>query len=621
MAPEGHDPNYISALLWKEGGRTLHWSGNAPKITYSFYEPGQRPMDLGAYSGARAPTAAQKAGLAEALGRWEEVANIDFVATSGDRAHVRIAYGDLPSRWLAITHVEFSGRGSLLRAEIWLNDRYAYMGDVRPGSYAFFVALHEIGHAIGLDHSFDGAAKLGAAYDNASYTVMSYTDHPGVGNGPSGLRLAPSTPMLYDIAAVQSLYGANKAHASGNDTYRFADGFAEVRTIWDAGGNDTIDASDQVLPVVIDLREGAASSIGRRGKGTDWNRPASGNVRIAFGTVIENAVGGSGNDVLIGNDVANRLEGGGGNDVLYGGGGSDTFVFEGSFGTDRIRDAEPGEHLVFRGIAVAELHFDRSGNDLVIGHRGNKVIVENFFGSVKSLAINDQPFGTGGLLTSSGGGATPSGVDRSGTASGGQRPADDTRPGASVDALHLIGSAGRDKLVGGAGDDELDGGDGDDKIIGRGGNDTLLGGAGRDELIGNDGDDILIGGPGDDTIIGGRGEDTAVFHGAFADFSIIGRKGKYTVTDLNPGDGDLGRDRVKGVEFLRFDDVLLDLRGSVPVAYRLAGALAGDADAIVANDGYAADHAGSLHAHPVPGSAVMSQALEDILEPAFVVTS
>ena len=60
---------------------------------------------------------------------------------------------------------------------------------------------------------------------------------------------------------------------------------------------------------------------------------------------IENLIGGSGNDVLTGDGLANRLEGGAGNDLLKGGGGADTFVFGTALqtaGIDTILDFAPG---------------------------------------------------------------------------------------------------------------------------------------------------------------------------------------------------------------------------------------------------------------------------------------
>ena len=71
---------------------------------------------------------------------------------------------------------------------------------------------------------------------------------------------------------------------------------------------------------------------------------------IAYGTIIENATGGSSTDKIIGNQVANTLDGGvgndslnggAGNDSLTGGSGSDTFVFNSALGStnvDKIKD-------------------------------------------------------------------------------------------------------------------------------------------------------------------------------------------------------------------------------------------------------------------------------------------
>ena len=68
----------------------------------------------------------------------------------------------------------------------------------------------------------------------------------------------------------------------------------EIRAIWDAGGIDTLDASNQALGAAIDLGAGAFSSIGVR----DGGRAAAQNVAIAYGVVIENATGSGGNDTI-----------------------------------------------------------------------------------------------------------------------------------------------------------------------------------------------------------------------------------------------------------------------------------------------------------------------------------
>ncbi len=87
--------------------------------------------------------------------------------------------------------------------------------------------------------------------------------------------------------------------------------------IWDQRGNDTFDFSGFKQDQIIDLRGGALSSVGGMRE----------NVRIGEKTVIENAVGGRGNDRIIGNSADNVLTGGAGADTLVGGEGWNTFKF------------------------------------------------------------------------------------------------------------------------------------------------------------------------------------------------------------------------------------------------------------------------------------------------------
>lgn len=578
----------LEALLWKLDGQRLRWQGRGSgpvRIEYSFYEPGQPTPGLGHYPGVQSPTAAQREGITRALEAWEQVANIDFVETNSSQAQLRIAFGDLPGTWLGMTHVTYVGSGVLNKAEVWLDTTYSYMADTTPGTFGHFVALHEIGHVLGLGHPFGHAHALPKQFDHAGYTVMSYDDHPGTGRDAVGLPLAPQTPMLYDMVAAQFLYGPANS-SNGDNTYAFTDGLAQIRTIWDSGGIDTIDASGQVLPVVIDLREGAASDIGRRGSGKNWTKVADDNVRIAFGTVIENAKGGAGNDTIIGNAAANRLEGGAGNDVLEGGGGKDTFVFSGRFGTDRIVDIADGEWLEFNGIARSALSFQRSGQDLIIRHGSDKVIVEGFHQIARSLYINGELWSgedrNGTLLSPS----EPSGAQLVGSAGR------DTLRGTALND-HLAGLDGNDRLIGlkgddrleggngndvlegGVGEDVLDGGTGNDRLRGGDGNDTLSGGDGDDRLDGGNGDDVFIADPGNDVILGGPGMDLLIVAGRFEDFRIKASGGTYQLMDLNASDGDLGRDTISAVESLRFDDVLVSLTGSRPTVVEGGAAFSG----------------------------------------------
>jgi Ca2+-binding RTX toxin-like protein len=145
--------------------------------------------------------------------------------------------------------------------------------------------------------------------------------------------------MLYDIQAMQYLYGANTGYNTGDNTYTFDPAVPFIKTLWDAGGKDTISVSNFTLGCTIDLRPGYFSKISYL---DDISAPVTwttapptptfdgtDDLAIAYGCVIENAIGGSGNDTLIGNDANNSLNGGSGNDTIDGGAGTDTALYSG----------------------------------------------------------------------------------------------------------------------------------------------------------------------------------------------------------------------------------------------------------------------------------------------------
>lgn len=160
--------------------------------------------------------------------------------------------------------------------------------------------LHEIGHALGLSHPV-----LGDGQNTARYTVEAYD---------AGGLVAPTKLQLYDISALQYLYGAASSRNAGNTVYSYSSG-DPMESIWDTGGVDTITAEGRSSSVIINLNDTAFSSIGF---GTDNLEHPSMNVSIAKGSVIENATGGNGIDVLIGNAAGNELTGNGGDDFIFG---------------------------------------------------------------------------------------------------------------------------------------------------------------------------------------------------------------------------------------------------------------------------------------------------------------
>ena len=146
----------------------------------------------------------------------------------------------------------------------------------------------------------------------------------------------PITPMLADIIAIQKIYGVPENVNMGDDVYRFksyGSGEPATYTIYDNGGEDTLDFSRATGRQTISLHpENASSVYGYRDV-----------IVIARDTWIENAIGGSGFDQLIGNAMDNRLEGRDGDDRLWGGYGNDLLI--GGKGGDRL-DGGSGTDMV-----------------------------------------------------------------------------------------------------------------------------------------------------------------------------------------------------------------------------------------------------------------------------------
>ena len=389
--------------------------------------------------------------------------------------------------------------------DLWVNNRWVSTSALPVGGYSYFVFLHEFGHAIGLSHpgDYDAAAGTTIAYgtnaqlisDSHQYSVMSYFDEA---NTMQNMGLYPQTYMLYDIYALQLLYGVNTSANSGDSVYGFNTNVGGVfdfstndkplLSIWDGDGSDTIDLSGFTTGQLLDLNDGAFSNIG----GYD------GNVSIAYGAVIENGIGGTAADTINGNEYANTIRGLSGNDTIDGGDGNDLLfgnlnhdVIIAGNGADDVR-AGWGNDTVYGG----------DGDDQLYGYIGH----DRIYGE----AGNDSIFGDRGRDILNGGQGDDyihGGADNDFIAG---EEGNDILIGVSGDD-ELYGFTGDDSLHGWDGNDLLRGGDGSDFLAGNEGNDTLYGMDGNDQLYGATGNDTLSGGAGDDLMRGGEGADTFVY--------------------------------------------------------------------------------------------------------------
>jgi serralysin len=349
---EGQKPSFSISMGAGVIDSDLSWSthGTSANISYGFRQT-QSVAKLGNSNVGTIDcklTAAQIDAVRASLTFWSDVCGLSFteVNPGGYTNSATILIGNYSDSndgggafaYKPGTSPNTSSGSS--EGDLWLNlGGGISTTNLAFGTYSAHTIIHELGHAIGLNHPgiYNAASGVSITYsanaqfiqDTDQYSVMTYFYGPPGGVFADPLR--STTPMMFDILAAQNIYGVNNTtratdtiygfNSTAGSAYLFSGSAAtSAFCIWDGNGTDTIDVSGFANSQLINLGSGTFSDVG----GLTYN------VSIAVGCAIENAKGGSGKDVIFGNALNNVLTGGAGNDLIFGGAGSDTAIFSGA---------------------------------------------------------------------------------------------------------------------------------------------------------------------------------------------------------------------------------------------------------------------------------------------------
>ncbi len=344
---------YINGLL-----SGVRWGTN--QLTFSFPTSGSLYGTSYGNSehvtGFEAFTSVQQSAVRSILDMYSKIINVSFTEmteTTTAHAVLRFAESDRPST--AWGYYPSTGEPG---GDTWYNNSKNWYDNPVKGNYAYLTMIHEVGHAMGLKHPHEASgsfAALPADRDSLEYSVMSYRSYVGASTTTGYTNASNSYPqslMMYDIAALQTMYGANYTANATNTVYKWDPNTGQMtvngvsdgplagnkifRTVWDGGGNDTYDFSSYTTSLKVDLNPGAwtvtsATQLAQLASG----KMAVGNIANALlhkgntASLIENAVGGSAADTFTGNVGSNSFTGRQGNDIIDGGQGTDTAVYLG----------------------------------------------------------------------------------------------------------------------------------------------------------------------------------------------------------------------------------------------------------------------------------------------------
>ena len=305
-----------STLLRGFKGWQSNAIGSPTTITYSFFN---QPPTLGSEGGTgfSAFTSVQQQTVRDIFFVLQNQTGLAFSEVTGDSGQIRFGVNQQKNtKGYSFIPDEF--KNDARAGDVWLDQETAAV--MTPGQEGYYVLLHELGHALGLQHPLPESDKSGATVLLNSFATTSNTLMLEL-NAADKLDSWPTWFGSFDVQALRYLYG-KREFSTGNDTYTLKDSSSNL-TIVDDGGLDTLDVSSVSMSARIDLRDGKSSSIGMDTDGTSKFN----NVVITNGSYIENIIGSPYDDVIIGNLQNNLITFTGGSDIVDGQGGVDIVRF------------------------------------------------------------------------------------------------------------------------------------------------------------------------------------------------------------------------------------------------------------------------------------------------------
>ncbi|MFL6857654.1 MAG: M10 family metallopeptidase C-terminal domain-containing protein, partial [Allosphingosinicella sp.] len=428
----------VDAVLIGSKWGTLNLTYSFPTSGSNYNGSGYDANGVSLYHIALGPQ--QQAAARAAFAQLSALTGLTFTEiTDTDAVHANIRISQTADNDAPSAYGNFPSDTKGLAGDIWFGrTSQPYYDLPAKGDWGFATIMHEIGHTMGLKHGHQdytnvdlsfyfgtfpqvGTQSLTPDRDGQSWSLMTYTPAPFTNSNFAGEKInQPQTYMQYDLAALQYLYGANFNTNNGDSVYTFSQTTGEMfingvgqgapvgnkifLTIWDGGGNDTIDAGNYANGVTIDLRPGEFSTFDQAQLANNLAfqnlvNLAPGNIAMSLlynndsRSLIENAKGGAGNDIFVGNSA---------NNVLDGGAGSDTVIFTNTTGVNvTLNDTNTdvivthdGETDTLRSI---ENIGGTSGNDTLTGNSQDNILTGGSGGAdtLSGGAGNDRLIGGG----------------------------------------------------------------------------------------------------------------------------------------------------------------------------------------------------------------------------------